>query len=413
MGGLLPQHREAGAVDERPAAQIDLAPLPGRGPADPHRQRERARLRRAGDRGARHADRHVVHRRVLSLAEAADAEVGDVRPHLRVRAALQAVVHRQEDGRHPQLLLEERQQSREATRAAADVQGADLAVAGRAEAREALAHVAHQGRQRRPQDLVQARGAATRHRLAGRQQPRLPTLDLFGALTVQLQRVGDRRRQVRATARDRAREHALRVAADEQVGAGMPEIQDRGRRRHRIVERARPVDPQRPVGDGRGVEGARVDARAAERVQPGGDVVALRRDGEDVGALVGGADDDMVEDDVVQRVNDLAFELVPDDLVDLPCVAERELQRAERQQIARHRQVRDRLRGDPGQRLAHRLHLPRQQRARAVADHLLEGAPVHRLPEADLEDDELDRVGADVDATNGVGHDRSYSSRQY
>ena len=134
-----------------------------------------------------------------------------------------------------------------------------------------------------------------------------------------------------------------------------------------------------------------------------GDVVALRRDGQHRRALGGLPDDEVIEDDVLERVDDLPLELVADDLIDLARVGEGQLHEAHRELVARDGQVRRRL-ARLREALAHGLGLALGERGVARGHGRLHEPAQRRRAEAHLEEGELHRERAEIDATDDVRH---------
>ena len=296
----LAQHGEARAIDEGPAAEINL--LRAATGRERDRRRERVRLGLVA-RGGRDVD-------------AVLARIGE------------RWTNGEEARGHAQLGLEERQQAAEPTRAARDDQRAHVRLGGGAEARERLAQLTHEGPERLAQHGVELRGERRRRGRARGQERGVSPLGLLGPLEVGVERLGDRLREVRATAQDRPRIERLAVANDADVRARVPEIEDglaqRRRRRGLVVGGGRGRRrQQRAVDDGRGVNRARGRALGLERGDERRDVVALRGHGEHGRPLGRGADDEVIEDDVLERVHNLALELVAHDLIDLARVGER------------------------------------------------------------------------------------------
>ncbi len=157
-----------------------------------------------------------------------------------------------------------------------------------------------------------------------------------------------------------------------------------------------------------------MDALILGRRDERGQIVATGGGRHHRGALGALADDQVIEHDVLDGVDDLALQLVADDLVDLARIGERQLQHAQGQLVAGHRQVGRDLARHLRQPLAHGVHLPLEQRRLAGADRRLHQAAQRVGAKAHLEKGELDRKRADVDAADGVGHCLcAYSSRQY
>ena len=142
---------------------------------------------------------------------------------------------------------------------------------------------------------------------------------------------------------------------------------------------------QRAVDDRRRVQRARLGAVRLQRRQVLRDLVALGGARQHRRPLVADLHHRVIEHDVVERVHDLALELVADDLIDLARVGERQIEEPDREHVAGQRQVGRRLGRDLGERLLDRVGLPLEQRRVAAGHGGFEQTAQVGLAEADLE----------------------------
>ena len=155
-----------------------------------------------------------------------------------------------------------------------------------------------------------------------------------------------------------------------------------------------------PVRVGRGQERGQVLA-------PGG----RRQHRRPVGPLRG---HQVIEHHVLDRVHDLALQLVADHLVDLARLRERQVQHPHRQLVAGDGHVRRHLAAQVRQRLARRLHLPVQQRRVPRRDQDLVQPAERGRAEPGLQQRQLDGVGPrDRCRKRCEPCGCRYSSRQY
>ena len=266
-------------------------------------------------------------------------------------------------------------------------------------------------RQRLAQHRIQLRRQRRRRRPARADQERFVALGQLGALGVGGERLRDRGRQVLAAAPDGARGDRVAAAHDADVGAHVPEVEQHVAGNGGVAGGQRDGREQRPVGHRRRVDRARVNPLRLRRPDQRRQVVAPRRHRHHRRALRPLRHHLVIEHDVFDGVDDLALQLVADDLVDLALVGERQLQQPHRQLIARRRQVRSHLARQLRQPFADRDHLPFQQRRFAGWHGGLHHAAQRVLAEAHLQEGELDREGSDVDTADSVGHDLAPTPR--
>ena len=133
------------------------------------------------------------------------------------------------------------------------------------------------GRQRLAQHAVQLRRQRRRRRPARADQERFVAFGQLGALGFGGERLRDRGGQVLAAAPDGARVDRVAAAHDADVGAHVPEVEHRVARHRGVVARRGDGREQRPVGDRRGVDGARVNPLRLRRPDQRRQVVAPRR----------------------------------------------------------------------------------------------------------------------------------------
>ena len=170
---------------------------------------------------------------------------------------------------------------------------------------------------------------------------------------------------------------------------------------------------QRSVDDRRRVQRARLRAVRLQRRQVLRDLVALGGARQHRRPLVADLHHRVVEHDVVERVHDLALETVADDAGQaLAQESENGQIEPDREHVAGQRQVGRRLGRDLGEGFLDRVGLPLEQRRVAGGHGGFEQTAQVGLAEADLEQHELDRERAEIDAADGVRH-AVYSSRQY